>query len=97
MSMQGNQSRAFLKKVDILQNLIEQESDEVLLNALPYIHTYRAFDRVVSSCFGVGLKEGFQEHIKEFQRLYLALGITVTPKVKPIPPPITEKIVNIST
>ena len=51
------------------------------MNALPYIHTFRAFDRVVSSCFGVGLKDGYQENIKEFKRLYMSLGITVTPKV----------------
>ena len=55
----------------------------MLLNGLPfpYIHVCRAFSRVVCSCFGVGLKDGYEEHIKEFKRLYMALGITVTPKV----------------
>ena len=82
---QGNQSRAFLKKIDNLQGLVEQESDLVILNALPYIHTCRQFDKVVSSCFGVGLKEGYEDEIKEFRRLYMLLGISVTPKVSPPP------------
>ena len=68
--------------MDKLQQLLEQESVDVLLNGLPYIHTFRAFSRVVSSCFGVSLKDGYQAHILEFKRLYLALGISVTPKVK---------------
>ena len=29
----------------------------------------------------MGLKAGYEEHIKEFKRIYLALGISVTPKV----------------
>ena len=35
----------------------------------------------MDSCFGVGLKTGYEEKIREFKRCYLALGITVTLKV----------------
>ena len=77
----GNQSRAFLKKIDSLEQALQLESDDVLLNGLPIIHAFRSFSQVVDSCFGVGLKTGYEEAIREFKRCYLALGITVTPKV----------------
>ena len=80
-SLEGNQSRDFLKKVDILQQALEKESEAAVLNGLPFIHTFRAFSKVVSSCFGVSLQEDYQAQIFEFKRLYLALGISVTPKV----------------
>ena len=79
--IQGNQSRAFLKKVDSLQLALEQESDEVLLNGLPFVHAFRSFSCVVHSCFGVDLKDRYEEKIDEFKKCYLALDITVTPKV----------------
>ena len=65
----------------MLQRVLEQECDEVLLNGLPFISAFRAFNKVVDSCFGVELKAGYKENINEFKRIYLALGITVTPKV----------------
>ena len=80
-SIQGNQSRAFLKKVDSLQQALEKESDEVLLNGLPFVHAFRSFSCVVQSCFGVELKGGYEEKIEEFKKCYLVLDITVTPKV----------------
>ena len=78
----GNQSRQFLKKIDILQQTLEQESDDVILNGLPFIQAFRTFSGVVDSCFGVELKSGFGVKIQEFKNCYLSLGITVTPKVK---------------
>ena len=80
-SLQGNQSRQFLKKVDLLQLELGLHSDDALLNGLPFIHTLRSFSKVVDSCFGMDLKETFMTDIAEFKRLYLSLGITVTPKV----------------
>ena len=56
-------------------------SDEAILNGLPYIHAMRAFSKVVESCFGMNLKDSYEDDIKEFKRLYLSLGVTVTPKV----------------
>ena len=52
-----------------------------VINGLPFIQTFRAFSKVVSSCFGVSLQEDYEVHILEFRRLYLELGISVTPKV----------------
>ena len=80
--LKGNQSRAFLKKIDLLQQNLEQECDDVILNGLPFIQTFRAFSAVVDFCFGVKLKPGYEDKIKDFKKSYLSLGITVTPKVK---------------
>ena len=57
------------------------QTEDAIVNGLPYIHTFRAFDRVVSTSFGVTLKEGYQEAIGQFKAAYLSLDITVTPKV----------------
>ena len=70
-----------MRKLDILQQELENHSDEVLLNGLPYIHALRAFSKVVESCFGMQLMDSYKVDIMEFRRLYLALGVTVTPKV----------------
>ena len=80
-SLEGNQSRKFLKLIDKLELELMKESEEVIVNGLPYIHTFRAFDRVVSTRFGNTLKEGYQETIEQFKAAYLSLGISVTPKV----------------
>ena len=71
----------FLKKVDTLQQELEKQSVDALLNGLPFIHTLRALSRVVESCFGMELGATYISDIKKFKRLYLALGVTVTPKV----------------
>ena len=78
----GNQSRSFLKKIDSLQQTLELESDDAILNGLPYVHAFRSFSGVVDACFGVELKSGYENKILEFKRLYLSLGITITPKVR---------------
>ena len=70
-----------MRKLDILQLELEKESEVALLNGLPYIHTMRAFSKVVQGCFGMDLVDSFGEDIREFRRLYLSLGVTVTPKV----------------
>ena len=57
------------------------QTEEAIVNGLPYIHTFRAFDRVVSTSFGVTLEEGYKEAIGQFKAAYLSLDITVTPKV----------------
>ena len=81
MLFQGNQSKKFLQKVDLLERELNKESTEVMMKGLEYVQAFRAFDKVVSSCFGVSLKEGFKEDILEFKRVYTSLGISVTPKV----------------
>ena len=79
--IQGNQSRAFLQKLDKFQHFIQQQPDSVVLEALPFVHTFRAFHRVVKSCFGVHLEGDYRVHIQEFRRLYGLLNISITPKV----------------
>ena len=81
MTFQGNQSRQFLNLIDKLELELIGQTEDAIVNGLPYIHTFRAFDQVVSTSFGVDLKEGYQEAISKFRVAYLNLGITVTPKV----------------
>ena len=59
-----------------------KESDDVVLRGLPYVDTFRAFDRVVTMCFGVNLIPGYEAAIQRFKSSYLNLEISVTPKVK---------------
>ena len=79
--VQGNQSRLFLKRVDHLQQALEQECEDVRLKGLPFVHAFRSFSEVVASCFGVTLKDGYEEKIQKFKESYLSLSISVTPKV----------------
>ena len=58
-----------------------KESEDAVLNGLPYVHAFRAFDRVVSMCFGVTLKAGYEQAIQQFKTAYMDIGISVTPKV----------------
>ena len=81
MCNKGNQSRLFLKKVDLLQQELEQLSDDALLNGLPYIYAMRAFSKVVDSCFSNTLLDTYITDILKFKKAYMDLGITVTPKV----------------
>ena len=60
------------------------ESEDAIVNGLPYIHAFRAFEQVVSRCFAVTLKEEYAAAIDVFKTAYLELGITVTPKVNTI-------------
>ena len=71
----------FLKKVDKLEQAFEKLGDQTASRGLPYIKALKALPTVVDSCFGVELKSGFEENIKNFKKSYLELEISVTPKV----------------
>ena len=71
----------FLKKVDLLERELHKESADVLLKGLEFVQVFRAFLKVVNSCFGVSLKSSYEADILEFKRVYKSLDITVTPKV----------------
>ena len=71
----------FLKKVDLLERELRMEPVDVLMKGLQFVQAFRAFLKVVNSCFGMSLRDGFEEDIIEFKRIYLALDISVTPKV----------------
>ena len=79
--LEGNQSRSFLKCLDRLDESLSHEASSVVLNALPYIQTLRAFNEVVHSCFGVNLYRNYKDSINRFSQLYRDIGISVTPKV----------------
>ena len=79
--LEGNQSRAFLKCVDKLEESLMRECPDVALLALPYIETLRAFNQVVHDCFGVALHSSYKDSISRFSKLYRDLDISVTPKV----------------
>ena len=53
----------------------------LLEKALPYIYCLEAFSEVVDSCFGMQLKNNYEDSINKFKSLYLELPISVTPKV----------------
>ena len=57
------------------------QSEAVIVNGLPFIQAFRAFEQVVTSCFAVTLKEGYLQAIVAFREAYMSLGITITPKV----------------
>ena len=64
-----------------MKEVLLKESEEVIRRGLPYVETFEALNMVVTSCFGSLLKPDFEESIKVFKEKYLALEITITPKV----------------
>ena len=48
---------------------------------MKYIHALKRFDKVVNSCFGKNLKSTYKENIRTFRISFMALKISVTPKV----------------
>ena len=80
--LEGNQSRAFLKCLDKLEQCLMKESPDAVVNGLPYIETLRALNKVVHTCFGVSLISTYKDNIVKFSKLYRELGISVTPKVR---------------
>ena len=81
-SLEGNQSRAFLKLADKLEQAFHNAGGEVIVRGLPYIASLRCFNKVVEQCFQVELKEEYKASIRDFEKKYRELGVTITPKVK---------------
>ena len=85
--MQGNASRKLLKCLDSLELELGKYSAAVYITGLPYIRALRDFDKVVHTCFGSNLLQGWQQHLAEFTESYKALRsrndrpISITPKV----------------
>ena len=76
-----------MRKVDLLQQELEQVSSKALIKGLPFIHAMRSFSNVVSSCFGNILGDNYIENIQRFRDAYIALEISITPKVRTPHPP----------
>ena len=65
-----------------MKKLIDEESTDIdTSRALQFVHTFDAFKTVVDKTFGERLHEGSSKAIEHFRDAYLALGISVTPKV----------------
>ena len=80
-SLEGNQSREFLRKLDQLESHFEEEDIDTQMKGLQFVEVLRSFSKVVSSCFGGYLSEEYLNNIIQFRTLYMQLGISVTPKV----------------
>ena len=80
-SLEGNQSRTFLKKIDLLEITLLKQPSQVILNGLPYLAALRALDKVVGACFSVDLDPAYPSYIQIFKEAYCDLDISITPKV----------------
>ena len=76
-AFEGNDCRKMLKKVDELESRCPEKFSG-------YVDAFRKFDKVVESCYGTKLATDYKEKIKKFKSAYLALKISVTPKVHAI-------------
>ena len=74
----GNQARKFLKLAD---KMALARGSGFPRKLMKYIRVLKAFDAVVASCFGKVAEEGYQAKIQTFEKKYMALNISVTPKV----------------
>lgn len=85
--LQGNASRKLLQCMDSLELELSKCTGEQFITGMPYIRALRAFNMVVTSCFGSHLLQGWQGHLAEFTDSYRALRsrkdkpISITPKV----------------
>ena len=70
-SLEGNQSRALLQKVDQLHTEMEQQG--VLATGLPFLHAMKAFSQVVDSCFSVQLQPAYLDSIATFKSAFSEL------------------------
>lgn len=73
-TLNGNSCKRLLGHIDIL-------AADCPLHVLPFVDAFRAFKKVVRACFSSDLDDNFEEIIFDFKKSYLALGISVTPKV----------------
>ena len=65
-----------------MEAALMKESNMAMVEGLPYIAVFRAFNKVVESCFGMQLATDYKKCISNFSFLYRELGISVTPKVR---------------
>ena len=74
-ALNGNSCKRLLDNVDKLEELADD------LTVLPFVRAFRDFHRVVKSCFGMELKDNYDNDILAFKTSFLDLNIAVTPKV----------------
>ena len=78
IGFKGKQARKFIKIADKMALSREHKFPRKLNK---FIRTLKAFDSVVTTCFGNELKEGYEDKIQAFRNSFTALGISITPKV----------------
>jgi hypothetical protein len=62
-TFQGNQCKKLLERVDLLEKIV---SDQSLLAVAPFVHTFRAFHKVVGACFSNILSPDFETTLTDF-------------------------------
>ena len=60
---------------------IKQLGGDILGLAGKYVKAFRSFYEVVKACFGQEVLPSFRDELKTFKLDYMALEITITPKV----------------
>ena len=63
-----------MKNISILEEFAQSKVN-------PFIETFKAFNEVITSCYGTNLISKYKELIKNFSICYRRLPINVTPKV----------------
>ena len=70
----GNDSRKILNNIDSVEAMLPPKFHN-------FIKTFRAFDKVVTSCYGHTLSDDYESNIRQFRIEYKRLKTSVTPKV----------------
>ena len=73
-SFLGNHCHVILQNVDELRRIAP-------INILKYVLAFEAFSKLVHACFGLELRDNYEELIKIFTTAFMELGISVTLKV----------------
>lgn len=70
----GNDCKKLLNSIDILDSF-------KCLEICSYVEVFRKLKSVVEACFSIKLDPKYKESIENFKKSYLALEISVTPKI----------------
>ena len=73
-AFKGNSCKILLNKVDLLRT-------NCSLGCLKFVEAFQSLNKIVKACFSVNLDPDFTKYIAEFKESYLALNVSVTPKV----------------
>ena len=78
IGFKGKQARTFLKKAG---EMARSRTPKFPRRLTKFINALKQFNKVVNSCFGKNLKDTYKDNIREFEVSFMALGISITPKV----------------
>ena len=87
---EGNQCRALLKKVEVLEKLVEDDCEkhsEKVMETHPakvFIDALKALNELVAGCFGKSLCSDYVERIQIFSEKYDQCKISITSKAHAI-------------